>query len=173
MEDNILLCREKKIVEVSTGEIKFGYPNTILTVSAIGSCIAVAAYNVNKHIGALAHIMLPGIAPVHIKRNKTKYVYNALDFMLKTFYKCGMGDVEEIEVAMVGGANVLQREDDDIGESNIKSVIEYINRKNLKIVAKSLGGILRRSIMFDISTGEVFFSIGDAPKKFLCRFHNS
>ncbi len=171
MEDDIY--RERNIVEVSTGEIKFGYLNTILTVSAIGSCIAVAAYNMKKHIGALAHIMLPGIAPVHVKGNKRKYAYNALDFMLETFYECGMKDIKDIEISMVGGANVLQREADNIGISNINSVIEYIKRKNLKIVAQDVGGLLRRSIMFDIPTGKVFFSVGDSPKKLLWQSYNS
>ncbi|MBI4669600.1 MAG: hypothetical protein HY747_10555, partial [Elusimicrobia bacterium] len=35
----------------------------ILRADAIGSCIAVAAYDSKKRVGAMAHVMLPGSSP--------------------------------------------------------------------------------------------------------------
>jgi chemotaxis receptor (MCP) glutamine deamidase CheD len=77
---------------------------------------------------------------------------------------------EDIEVSLVGGSNVLKRKDDTICQANINSVLEILNKKNIKIRAKSLGGTERRSILFDTKTGEVFHSIGNEKDELLSCF---
>ncbi|MBI4669610.1 MAG: hypothetical protein HY747_10605 [Elusimicrobia bacterium] len=51
-----------KIIEVGIGQVKVGR-KAILRADAIGSCIAVAAYDSKKRVGAMAHVMLAGSSP--------------------------------------------------------------------------------------------------------------
>ncbi len=53
----------EKIVNVSTGEVKVGRKGEILKSTAIGSCVVIAAYDSERNIGIMAHVMLPGRAP--------------------------------------------------------------------------------------------------------------
>ena len=53
----------KKVIDVQIGEVKAGRGKLMVQSKAIGSCIAIVAYDGTKNIGALAHIMLPGGAP--------------------------------------------------------------------------------------------------------------
>lgn len=52
----------RETIDVQTGEVKASRQNIVLCSKAIGSCIAVVAYDSAKKIGALAHVMLPGRA---------------------------------------------------------------------------------------------------------------
>ena len=64
----------KKVIDVQIGEVKAEQGKVILKSKAIGSCIAIAAYDAAKNIGALAHVMMPGSTPINKELcEKTKY----------------------------------------------------------------------------------------------------
>ena len=114
----------------------------------------------------MAHIMLPGEAPSKELMHKTKYAVDAIDEMLQLLKKRG-SDESNLRFCLVGGGNVLEKEDDTICESNIRSVTNILNEKQLKVSKKELGGILRRSVRFDIEKAEVYFTVGDSDEKIL------
>ena len=58
------------MIDVKIGEIKVS--KSVLESKGIGSCIVVAAYDPEKRIGALIHILLSGRAPDHFNGNKIK-----------------------------------------------------------------------------------------------------
>jgi len=68
-----------KNIDVRIGEVKVSRGKVILQSKAIGSCIAIVAYDATKPIGALAHVMLPGRAPAKKAVEKTKYAADAID----------------------------------------------------------------------------------------------
>jgi len=104
----------KKIIDVQVGEVEVGQGPVILQSKAIGSCIAIVAYDAAKKIGALAHIMLPGRSPADKKRvEKTKYAANAIDTIVNKMSRRG-SKKGDIEVALIGGGNILNRENDTI-----------------------------------------------------------
>ena len=72
---------EQKIIDVNTGEVKVSTEGTILRSVAIGSCVAVATINFKRKIGGMAHIMLPGIAPLQ-SLEKTKYAFDGIEQLL-------------------------------------------------------------------------------------------
>ena len=109
-----------KITDVNTGEVKFGRGNTVLRSLALGSCVAVIAYEPVRKIGGIAHIMLPGRAPEHEKK-KIKYSENALDELTKKM-RLFVSARGNIEVFIIGGGNVLKEKEDNIGKENIDSV---------------------------------------------------
>ena len=79
----------------------------------------------------------------------------------------------KIEVCLAGGANVLQRKDDSIGQNNISSVEEILRDKQNRIAARSLGGIERRCVTLDVETGCLNLSIGDNLEKLFWEFKSS
>jgi chemotaxis protein CheD len=157
----------KKTIDAQLGDVRVGGKNTILKSNAIGSCIAVAACDPTTGIGAMAHIMLPGAAPEDKKaEEKTKYAANAIDTMLTKLERLGSKN-DNIEIALVGGGNVLNRDDDTICNDNIESVLELLCRKNLKIKAQALGGTHRRSVTLDIERASIFYSEGNGGETLL------
>ena len=88
----------------------------------------VTALDSKKGVGALAHVMLPGRSP---KEPDTRYGADAIDMMINKI-TCLGSNIKDVEVSLIGGANILKRNDDTIGEDNIKSVIDILNKKKYK-----------------------------------------
>jgi len=160
---------DKEIIYAMTGEVKKGDHNSILKSGAIGSCVVITAYNKKKQFGLMAHVMLPGKAPEKKDIKKTRYAHNAIDELIM-LNKINKSNEDIIEVCIVGGANVLQKADDNIGQNVIDSIEEILKNKEIKVVARSLGGAQRRGISFDVETGKVYCSIGDGTEEFLWNF---
>jgi chemotaxis protein CheD len=152
---------------VLTGEIAVGLKDEIVASSPLGSCIAFVAYDTSTKIGGIAHAMLPGISP---EGNSNKYVVNAISNLLNLMKESGVL-LNNIQVCLVGCANVLQRTDDTIAENMCKSVEQATKDKKVNIIAKSLGGVLRRSVSININTGKVYLSIGDGENVMFCDFN--
>ncbi|MCD6388335.1 MAG: chemotaxis protein CheD, partial [Desulfobulbaceae bacterium] len=151
----------EKIVDIQTGAVRAQRGKGILKSSAIGSCIAIAAYDAVASIGAMAHVMLPGSAPADKKNSeKTKYTANAIDTMIGMMTNLGT-EKNNIEVVIAGGANVLKRKDDTICKSNIKSTLKILKEKQLHIKAQAIGGTSRRSISLDVENGIVSYTEGN------------
>ena len=159
----------RKIIDVQIGEVKSGRGRVVLNSKAIGSCVAIAAYDRERKVGALAHVMLPGKAPKGKEgEEKTKYAADAIDLIIEKMDGYGSRK-ENIEVVLVGGGNVLNREDDTICKENIESVEELLKERGLKVQAKSVGGTSRRSIYMDVEHGVVSYTKGDDKEMQLWR----
>jgi chemotaxis protein CheD len=159
----------KKIIDVQIGEVKVGGGGVVLQSKAIGSCIAIAAYDAAKGIGAMAHVMLPGSSPADKEScEKTKYAADAIDAMVGQMARLGSRN-DDIEVAIVGGGNILNRKDDAICRENIESVVGLLRAKRLKISASAVGGTNRRSVSLDIDRGIALYAEGDGNEKQLWR----
>jgi chemotaxis protein CheD len=161
----------KNHIHVSTGEVNAAKETTILMSAAIGSCVVIAAYDVANKIGALAHIMLPGTSPFKRTSDRTRYAEDAIEEMIGMMTGLGT-DRENIEVCLVGGANVLKRKDDTIGQDNIDSVTELLTKQNIDIKAKVVGGFERMSVTLNVENGTIYHSIGDGTDKLLWSFLN-
>ncbi len=157
----------KDTIDVNTGEVKVATEGTILRSVAIGSCVAVAAINFKRKIGAMVHIMLPGSAPQH-SLEKTKYAFDGIEQLLNQMFETG-ASMDEIEVCLVGGGNVLKKEDDTICEANIESTAQILKEKKIPVMASVLGGTKRKSVFLDIENGCISYIEGDEKEKILWR----
>jgi chemotaxis protein CheD len=160
--------RNQKVIDIQTGQVKAGRGKVILQSRAIGSCIAIVAYDATKNVGALAHIMLPGRAPARKEFEKTKYAADAIDAILNKMTVLD-SKKDDIEVFLIGGGNVLNREDDTICKDNIESVLKLLSEKQLKVRAQAVGGTARRSVSLDVEHGIVSYAEGDGGEKQLWR----
>ena len=156
----------KEIIYVLTGEVCVGTKDELLRSSAIGSCVVVSVYDTKLQIGGLAHIMLPGKAPENTNYPKTRYAIDAIEDLISKMNSNGSKGRDNI-LCIVGGGNVLKRENDSIAQNNIDGVLEILKEKSFKITAKSVGGTERRSIMLNNETGCVKYTIGDGAEMIL------
>lgn len=161
----------KKIVDIQTGEVAVGNRNVIIKSSGIGSCIAVITIDATHGIGGIAHIMLPGKAPEN-NSEQNKYCINAIDSLLSLMLEAGAIH-ENIVTCIAGGANVLQRPDDNICEANWLAVKTYLKSKELPIIKESIGGFKRRRVTLDIENNCFFCAQGDDSEKLLFRAGDS
>ena len=144
-------------INVLTGEVKLARANSILKSAAIGSCIVVSAFYPLKNIGAMAHIMLPGKAPEGSKDKRFRFAEDAINEMMDLL-NVTTEESRNVKICLVGAGNVLKREDDSICRNITGSVLEILDSKNLNIEARALGGTKRRSVRFDVSKGEIYFT---------------
>lgn len=157
----------KEIIEVDTGEVRTGRERTILKSKAIGSCVVIAAYASKKKVGAVAHVMLPGRSPKECTpADRTRYAEDAIDMMINEMIGLGVNR-DDIEVCLVGGGNVLKRNDDTIWKDNIESVLELLNGKRIKITAEALGGTERKSVSLDVESGSIFYAEAEESENLL------
>lgn len=166
--NRIFNYHSKKNILVQSGEIKISNKNIILSSSGIGSCIIVIFYEIKKSVGALAHIMLPGSAPEKNSIQKAKYADNAIKKSLTGMFKYG-ANVNNIIAFVLGGANVLEKKNDEICRVNIRSVLNYLKKERINIKRKSLGGLKRRTVWFDVGNGGIYYSLGDGKPLLLWR----
>ena len=160
-----------KQIYVLTGEVKTSSDDKILKSSAIGSCIALVAYEPKLHIGGMAHIMLQGIAPENTKYKKTRYAHNAISDLIAKMDMLG-AKIKNIEFCVVGGANVLKRENDTIAQNNVDGVLELLKKQNHIVKTKSVGGTKRMSATLYVKTGKLGYTVGDGAEMILWDFIN-
>lgn len=148
-----------RILDVNTGEVKGANGGKILRALALGSCISCTSWDPIRRMGAMAHIMLPGAAPMgHQQQNY--YAYEAIIAMLELMKP----EKNNLVIHLAGAGNVLQRADDTICEENIDSVTTILQAKGLEVSGTSLGGYQRRTVWLDTATGVVSVSVGDGRK---------
>lgn len=153
----------KETIDVNTGEVKVGGENIVLRSLAIGSCIVIAAYDFKKKIGAMAHVMLPGRAPKKALE-KTKYAADAIDEMVIRMTRAG-SNKGDIEVCLVGGGNVLKKEDDTICKDNIESTTQLLEKKHIPVRTAILGGIERKGVFLDVESGGISYTEGNGEER--------
>ena len=155
----------RKIIDVQIGQVKTGTGNVILQSKAIGSCIAIVAYDPMRKIGSLAHIMLPGSAPGDKEpREKTRYAADAIDAILSDLSQLG-SKTDDLELTLIGAGNVLKKTDDTVCKDNIESTLQHLQKRHLKLKAQALGGTRRRSVSLDVESGTVSYSEGGGAEK--------
>ena len=158
-------AKMKQVIDVNTGEVKVTRRKIILRSLAIGSCIVIATYDVDKKIAGLAHIMLPGSAPKKTAE-KTKYAADAINLMISKMTYTG-SKTSNIEACLVGGGNVLKKKDDTICKDNIASVTQILEAKKVPVKAAVLGGTKRKGLSLDVEAGTILYTEGDGKEKLL------
>jgi chemotaxis protein CheD len=155
----------KRVIDVNTGEVIVSDEKVVLRSVAIGSCIAIAAYDGGRRIGAMAHVMLPGRAPENAEE-KTKYAVDGIEEMIARMEGAGAGR-DDIEVCLVGAGNVLRKKDDTICKENIESTAKVFQAERIAVRGTVLGGTKRKGVFLDVCAGRVSCTEGDKKEKLL------
>jgi chemotaxis protein CheD len=156
--------KTSEIIDIPTGQIAVRRGRGALRAMALGSCIAVAAYDSRTRIAGMAHIMLPGRAPHG--GNDTRYAASGIGALLDRMIEAG-GDLGSIEVCLVGAGNVLRSEKDTVCVDNIRTVTAVLRERKIPIRASVLGGFKRKSAVLDAETGRVTCTEGDGGARLI------
>lgn len=124
---------------------------------ALGSCVAVIAYDKLRKRAGMIHIALPE-SSVNEKKAKDTPGYFA-DTGLPVFLDtvgCDNTKPNSLKIKIVGGSNIM---DDshrfDIGKRNVLAIKKYLWKKRLGIVAEETGGTISRTVGLSVATGRV------------------
>jgi chemotaxis protein CheD len=153
---------DTELVEISTGEVKVGQGEIILNASALGSCIAVVAFDPIGRRGGMAHVMLPGKARQDGDPKPFRFVENGIEALIESLQQQG-SFLQHTRICIAGAANVLRRPDDTICAGNINSVRKKLLTSGLSICSESVGGFVRRRVRLYLPAGHVECAIGDDP----------
>lgn len=142
-------------VYLKPGEILTSEKPTIVT-TVLGSCVAVTMFGERLGVGAICHAMLP-MNPTSSGENAFRYVDSAILYMIGELGAAGV-EKDEIEVKLMGGADVLERAGNtsaSVGQQNVRVAIDIIRKEGLRLAACDVGGDVGRKIIFSTHTGGV------------------
>lgn len=146
-------------------------PSIVTTI--LGSCVAVTLYNSRLKMGAMCHALLADPGAKKTSKDEppqtNKYVSLVIPAMLGMFCSYGIS-LEEIEVKLFGGANILNNEEESfsecgIGTVNVRRAQSLLAQCNLRVIRKHVGGFCGRKLIFDTGTGEVLLKQIPRQKK--------
>jgi len=149
----------------------------IIRSVGLGSCIAVALYDLQKKIGGFAHIMLPDSRTVRCNAGskgsqpvKPAYMCadTALVILLEGMQSHGAA-LSRMTAKIAGGACMflcLEGETESIGERNIEAVKHLLGAKGIPLAGFDIGGNHGRNIDFFLQSGRLLVkSIGREDKE--------
>lgn len=145
-------------VVVGVGDLSVSNnPHFTLSTYALGSCVAVAAYDPDARIGGLLHFMLPEsvISPAKAQTQPAMFGDTGLPLLFRVLEGLS-ADLTAIRIFLAGGANVLCDADTfRIGERNIRTATEYVSSHGYVVAHRAVSGTLNRTLHLNIGTGEV------------------
>lgn len=155
---------EEEIIDVTTGEIKVSSKPVILRALALGSCVAVVAYDRINKMGGIAHVMLPGKSLKKEEAERIKYAEDAIDVLLTNMQRldCNRAD---IEISLFGGANMLG--EGSIPEEVVFSILGYLKTVGVEPKNKKIGGMNYRSVSLDVGSGNISYCEGSNETEIL------
>lgn len=154
------MIRNAASIVANTGEIVCADDGQLLASGPLGSCVAVLAFAAADRRGVLAHVMLPGAATAAAE-HPLRYADNAVVEIARLL----SGRVPRL--ALVGGANVLQRPDDFVAKQVVDAVRAALARRGWTVLAEAIGGSQRRMAWLDTGDGACWYTAGDGPPQLL------
>jgi chemotaxis protein CheD len=129
-----------------------------LIITTLGSCISACIRDRVYGIGGMNHFMLPtqvitsdswlhpSISPAN------RYGNYAMENLINDILKNG-GERENLEIKVFGGGKILAQMT-DIGQRNIDFIEEYIATERLRLLAKDVGAIYPRKVVYCPANGK-------------------
>lgn len=142
-----------------------------LATYSLGSCLGISIYDPVVKVGGLIHVMLPDsrIDPSKGELQPAMFCNTGVPTMLEAARHIHAAR-SRLQVCVAGGAQVM---DDtgyfSIGKRNYEMLSRVLNDYDLSIHAQEVGGLVSRSMMIDIATGEVRLKAsGQSEEELLC-----
>lgn len=124
-----------------------------LSTYALGSCVAVIAYDPTTRAGGILHLMLPdsSLSPDKAAKQPAMFADTGVPLFLRAL--AGVkAESSRLRIFLAGGACVLSGPDTfKIGERNAASVKTRLSAAGLRITGDDLGGTVNRTVHLDLS----------------------
>jgi len=158
-------------IYVDTGSVGILTDSGSLQAVALGSCVAVTAFDPALSAAGMAHVMLPGTCPDPDAPHRTRYAADALEALLNRLRELGT-DPADLDICLVGGANVLEPDHPGPGPAILDSIQSLLKARNLSPAVVEGGGTQRRSCTLRLPGGVVSCTAGDASPRILRAGHD-
>lgn len=141
-------------------------PNDVLVTHALGSCIAVAIYDPDAHVGGLLHFVLPNSksSPHKAQTHPCFFADTGIPSLFLAAYALG-AHKSRLSVRVVGGAQVLDVGGVfNVGKQNYLACRKVLWSAGVLIGAQEVGGMISRTVRLDVDTGRLEWSSGSGPR---------
>jgi chemotaxis protein CheD len=166
-----LLQMQQEVV-VGVGDCRTAvWPVSALTTYALGSCIAVVAWDWKLRLGELLHVMLPGSAIDRTASgaagNPFLYVDTGVPELLRRL-EVGGASKSRLRCCMAGGPNMMADSASfEIGKRNRMPIKKAFWRAGIFVDNEDVGGNESHSVRLDLGTGQGDLRKGTAPGRVL------
>ena len=145
---------------VAVGDMKIGTNGDTLVTHALGSCLGLMVYDPVARVGGLLHAMLPlsKINPQKASENPYMFVDTGVPELFRQLYEIGGQKARMVIKAAGCGQPLGNSEMFKIGERNYTVLKKLLWKNNLLLEAEDVGGVISRTVYFDLSNGQVVIS---------------
>jgi chemotaxis protein CheD len=138
-----------------------------LVTYALGSCIAVSAWDPARRIGGLLHFMLPdsGLDKGRADQNPCMFADTGIPKLLDTLARQG-ADRRRLVIMLTGGAQVLDPQRIfDIGRRNHLAARKILWKLGAMVTAEEVGGGVSRTVRLHVDTERLCIREGGGTEK--------
>ena len=132
-------------------------PESELVTYSLGSCIGVAIWDYETHVGGLIHYMLGDskIAPTRARQHPAMFADTGLPLLFRSAYALG-AEKRRLVVKVAGGAKLFESSHRmDIGYHNYTMLRKIFWKNSVLIDTEHTGGQVSRTMRLDVDTGRV------------------
>ncbi|WP_052365205.1 chemotaxis protein CheD [Halotalea alkalilenta] len=126
--------------------------------TVLGSCVALCLFDPVTKVAAMNHFLLPGDAPLAVKRaHGMRYGNTSCAVLIATMVRAGARP-DRLEAKLFGGASGLTGVAQSVlrvGELNARCAEAFVAAHGLRLVASDLEGRQARRVLFDTESGRV------------------
>lgn len=136
-----------------------------LITYALGSCIALVAWDPVTKVGGMVHFLLPdsSLSSVRGNANPGLFADTGIPMLIRDCVDKG-GTRERLVLRAAGGAHVLDNGDHfDIGNRNHTSMRKALWKAGLFLQGEATGGVVSRTVSLDVATGTMMIREGASP----------
>jgi chemotaxis protein CheD len=150
--------KEVARIPVHIGEVRVAPRAHVLYTIGLGSCVAIALYDPKKHIGGLAHAMLPEPRNGMRQGPPGRFATSAVAQLLAELDAQGAA-VRRLRARLAGGAsmfrNLLEGDGLRLGRRNVEAAREALAVAGVPVDGEDVFGTYGRSVYLDTSSGEL------------------
>lgn len=128
----------------------------ILVTHALGSCLGIAVFDGDAHVGGMLHAQLPlgSLNPERAREAPSLFVDLGVQLLLKGLASLG-AQKRTWRVTVAGGANMTGSIADqfDIANRNLTVMRKLFWQQGIAIAGQDVGGGIPRTMTLDLATG--------------------
>jgi len=157
------------VIVVGMADLKVAKHPDTLTTLGLGSCVGITLFDRAKHIGGMAHCMLPTYKGFE-GQNIAKFVDSAVIELINQLVRIGATRTALV-AKIAGGAHMFGRSQNSdmlkIGERNAAAGLAILRQLSIPVQANDTGGTHGRTIELNIETGALKIKTVGAGEKFI------
>ena len=151
-----LAAVKKNRIPVGISDMKVSTdPDTMLKTYALGTCVGVAVYDVEKRMGGLLHFQLPVARGHEHVENPFMFADTGITILLNTLFELGASR-RNLRIMVAGGAQIGgENTGRSIAQKNLLVLKKLLWKNGLMIHAEDTGGHTGRNMALHLDDGRV------------------